>query len=36
MKRNAVKSYYSGFISDLKMTDPGKRYQMAKKIGAVD
>ena len=36
MKRNSVKSYYSGFIADLKMTDPGKWYQMAKKIGAVD
>ena len=36
MKRNAVKTFYSAFVSDLKLTDPGKWYQMAKKIGAID
>ena len=30
MKRNAVKAFYSAFVSDLKVTDPGKWYQMAK------
>ena len=27
---------YSNFVSDLKQTDPGKWYSMAKQIGAVD
>ena len=31
-----MKTLYSGFVSDLKVTDPGRWYQMAKKIGAVD
>ena len=35
MKRKAVKNYYSSFVSDLKMTDPGKWFSMAKRIGAV-
>ena len=35
-KRNTVKTMYSSFVSDLKSTDPGKWYHMAKKIGAVD
>ena len=36
MKRKAVKSFYSDFVSELKQSDPGKWYAMAKKIGAVD
>ena len=35
MKRKAVKNFYSEFVHDLKKTDPGKWYAMAKKIGAV-
>ena len=36
MKRKAVKTYYSDFIHELKQSDPGKWYAMAKKVGAVD
>ena len=36
MKRKAVKCFYSDFVSDLKQSDPGKWFAMAKKIGAVD
>ena len=36
MKRKAVKAFYSEFVSELKLSDPGKWYAMAKKIGAVD
>ena len=36
LKRNTVKTLYSSFVSDLKLTNPGKWYQMAKRIGAVD
>ena len=36
MKRKAVKSFYSDFVSHLKQSDPVKRFAMAKKIGAVD
>jgi hypothetical protein len=36
LKRNAIKSFYSDFVSELKVTDPGKWYSMAKKIGAID
>ena len=35
-KRKAVKSFYSNFVSELKITNPGKWYKMAKKIGAID
>ena len=35
-KRKAIKSFYSNFLTELKKSDPGKWYQMAKKIGAVD
>ena len=31
-----MKNLYSSFVSDLKLTNPSKWYQMAKKIGAVD
>ena len=34
MKKKAIRTYYSEFVSELKLSDPGKWY--AKKIGAVD
>ena len=34
MKRKAMQTFYSEFVSELKMSDPGKWYTMAKKIGA--
>ena len=36
LKRKTLKNVYSNFVSDLKQTDPGKWYSMAKQIGAVD
>ena len=36
MKRKAIKSFYSKFVSELKLSDPGKWYKMAKQISAVD
>ena len=36
MKRKAVKSFNSVFVSDLKKTNPSKWNTMANKIGAVD
>ena len=36
LKRTTVKKFYSSFVSDLKHTNPGKWYNMARKIGAVD
>ena len=36
MKKKAIRTYYSEFVSELKLSDPGKWYAMAKKIGAVD
>ena len=35
MKRKNLKTVYKDFVSNLKVTDPGKWYQMAKQIGAV-
>jgi hypothetical protein len=35
MKRKAVKTFYSSFVSDLKITDPSKWFSMAKRIGAL-
>ena len=35
LKRKSIKSVYSTFVSELKMTDPGRWYSMAKKIGAI-
>ena len=35
-KRNAINSFFKEFVSDLKSTNPGKWYTMAKKIGAID
>jgi hypothetical protein len=36
MKRTAIKTFYTDFVSDLKTTNPAKWYAMAKRIGAVD
>ena len=36
MKKKAVRTFYSDFVSDLKLSDPAKWHQMAKKIGAAD
>jgi hypothetical protein len=36
MKRNAIQDFYKDFVSDLKTTNPGKWYAMAKRIGAVN
>ena len=36
MKRKAINTFYTDFVSDLKSSNPGKWYAMAKKIGAVD
>ena len=35
-KRKAIKTFYSTFVSELKITNPAKWYRMAKRIGAVD
>ena len=35
-KRRTSKGFYSNFVTDLKITDPGKWYTKAKQIGAVD
>ena len=36
MKRKSIKSFYSEFVHELKLSDPGKWYAMAKRIGSVD
>ena len=36
MKRKSIKSYYSKFVTDLKESEPGKWYRMAKRLGALD
>ena len=36
LKRKSIKSFYSGFVNELKSTNPAKWYQMAKRIGALD
>ena len=36
MKRKSIKTFYTEFVSVLKLSDPGKWYSMAKKIGALD
>ena len=36
LKRKAVKSFYTNFVSDLKESKPGNWHRMAKRIGAVD
>ena len=35
-KRKAIKAFYSEFVTELKLSNPGKWYAMAKKIGATD
>ena len=35
-KRKAVKTFYSEFVHELKESDPGSWYKMAKRIGALD
>ena len=35
-KRKSIKSFYSKFVSDLKESEPGKWYRMAKRLGAAD
>ena len=36
LKRKAIKTFYYDFVCEMKNTDPGKWYAMAKRIGAVD
>ena len=36
LKKESLRKFYSDFVTNLKSTDPGKWYMMAKKIGAVD
>jgi hypothetical protein len=36
LKKKSVNTFYSDFVYNLKKSDPGKWYQMAKKIGAVN
>ena len=36
MKRQAIKGFYSKFVTDLKESEPGKWFKMAKRIGALD
>ena len=35
-KRKSIKHVHSEFVTELKATNPGKWYGMAKKLGAVD
>ena len=35
LKRKSVKTFYKDFVCNLKKSDPGKWYQMAKQIGAI-
>ena len=36
LKRRSIQTFYSTFVSDLKTSNSGKWYTMAKKIGAID
>ena len=36
MKKKAIRCFYSNFITEMKASDPGKWYAMAKRLGAVD
>ena len=36
LKKSTIRTFYSGFVTDLKSINPGKWYNMAKKIGVVD
>ena len=35
-KRKAIKTFYSTFVMELKATNPGKWYKMAKRLAVVD
>jgi hypothetical protein len=35
-KRKASKEFYSKFVNELKSTQPGRYFQMAKRVGAID
>ena len=35
-KRKSIKQFYSEFVTDLKKSNPGKWFTMAKRIGALD
>ena len=35
-KKRAIRNFHSSFVTELKFSDPGKFYEMCKKIGAVD
>ena len=35
LKKKSVKMFYTKFVAELKITDPGRWYSMAKKIGAL-
>ena len=35
LKKKSIRSFYTNFVSELKSTDPGRWFSMAKKIGAV-
>ena len=32
LKRKTIKNFYSNFLSELRTVNPGKWYQMAKKL----
>ena len=36
LKKKIVRKFYSNFVNELKLSDPGKWYKLAKKIGATD
>ena len=36
LKRRTIKNFYSNFVTELKHTNPGEWYKIAKRIGAVD
>ena len=35
-KKKSVKNFFNNYVTELKSTNPGKYYQMAKKIGAAN
>jgi hypothetical protein len=36
LKRKTIRNFYSNFVTELKSTNPGEWYKIAKQIGAVD
>ena len=36
LKRKTIKNFYSNFTDELKQVNPGRWYEMAKRIGALD